>query len=340
MIILGVCQDPLYPSNIYILYKWSSTIMTTIGNFTTPTGTYTNLYITYSNSYSTNAGLTSSSTNFNFNTEVRVVLDTSGTNSDANNIVLSGSIFAYNNIVYVIYTNGIGKLFLSRLTYTPSGANIGLVFDTANKNTFYVSNTFIDPTTVTSGEGRNIGKHVLDYSLDNSNKLVLHILYHGALLTSYTNKVYYYINVTDLTSLTPIFSTPECVVPPSYQNNVDSTTRLIGYGDMVIDRIYNRIYVVYSTHNFPVSSDSYNKKEFNRFVVYTFKNFTDNYTSWNTNTQFDICTGTNSGFAQAIYRNPNSSTENTYSACDYYPKLYLKNTTLHMVTMGSHYNGY
>ena len=310
MIILCVCQDPLNTSNIYILYRYTGSSWGPNSNFSTTYSTvYNNLYITYSNS----GGNTTNSTNFNFNTEVKVVLDTSGLNTsgDGNNVVLSGSIFAYNNVVYVIYTNGNGRLFLSRLTYTPSGGSMGLAFNTASQNTFYITST--TAATVTAGEGNGIGGHVLDYSLDVSNNLVLHILYHGAVSGSTNNKVYYYLNATNLTSTTPTFSALECVVPQIYKDNTDTTTRTIGYGDMVIDRtdITNvKIYIVYSTHNYPVNNPetTYVFKEHNRFIVYTYKSFTDSSSAWITNSQFDICTGTTSGFAQAIYRNPNSST--------------------------------
>lgn len=338
MIILGVCQDPLYPSNIYILYRQTSSSITgIIGNYDgVINAIYNNLYITFSN----NGGESTASANFSFNTEVKVVLETTGIynkTGDSNNTVLSGSIFAYDNNVYVIYTNGLGKLFLSRLTYTTTG----LAFNTSADNTFYVTGTTIEAGTVTTGEGRPNGKYALDYSLDSNNNLLLHILYHGAITTSFSNKVYYYIKVSNLTQPLPTFSTPECVVPTNYQINTSTTTRMIGYGDMVVDRIYNRIYVVYSTNNFTISKDNtFSQKEHNRFVVYTYKNMTDDSTAWSTNTQFDICTGTNSGFAQAIYRNPNNLTTEMYSASDYNPKLYLKNNILHMVTIGSHYNGY
>ena len=342
MIILCVCQDPLNTSNIYILYRYTVSAWDSSSNYTYPYSVvYNNLYITYSNS----GGNTTNSTNFNFNTEVKVVLDTSGLNTsgDGNNIVLSGSIFAYNNVVYVIYTNGNGRLFLSRLTYTPSGGSMGLAFNTASQNTFYITST--TAAIVTAGEGNGIGGHVLDYSLDVSNNLVLHILYHGAVSGSTNNKVYYYLNATNLTSTTPTFSALECVVPQIYKDNTDTTTRTIGYGDMVIDRTNRtnvKIYIVYSTHNYPVNNPdtTYVYKEHNRFIVYTYKSFTDSSSAWITNSQFDICTGTTSGFAQAIYRNPNSSTSECYSSCDQYPKLYLKNNILHMVTLGNHYNGY
>ena len=342
MIILCVCQDPLNTSNIYILYRYTGNGWNANTNLTTPyTAVYNNLYITYSNS----GGNTTNSTNFNFNTEVKVVLDTSGLNTsgDGNNVVLSGSIFAYNNVVYVIYTNANGRLFLSRLTYTPSGGSMGLAFNTASQNTFYITST--TAATVTAGEGNGIGGHVLDYSLDVSNNLVLHILYHGAVSGSTNNKVYYYLNATNLTSTTPTFSALECVVPQIYRDNTDTTTRTIGYGDMVIDRTSvdnTKIYIVYSTHNYPVNDPgtTYVYKEHNRFIVYTYKSFSNSSSAWITNSQFDICTGTTSGFAQAIYRNPNSSTSECYSSCDQYPKLYLKNNILHMVTLGNHYNGY
>jgi len=316
MIILGVCQDPKNTSNIYILYRHSNSL---IGNNSTYNGvtnsTYNNLYITYSNS----GGNTTNSTNFNFNTEVRVVLESSGTTnstSDGVNTVFSGYILAYNNFVYVIYTNTNGKLFLTRLKYTTSG----LALDTNNtQNTFTVNNTTsITPTTgVTAGEGNNYGGHVLDYSLDDTGNLVLHILYHGCITGFTNNKVYYYLTVTNLISGSPIFSSIECVVPFIYQNNTDSTTRTIGYGDMVVDRINKKIYIVYSTHNYPVQSTGINIfKEHNRFIVYTNKNFTDNSTAWINNSEFDICSGTTSGFAQAIYRNPNSTTSECFSSCD------------------------
>jgi hypothetical protein len=70
---------------------------------------------------------------------------------------------------------------------------------------------------------------------------------------------------------------------------------------MVVDRIYNRIYIVYSTHVFPIYGAYY--KEVYRFIVYTWKNFTDTQDSWTTNTQLDICSSTNSGSAIGLYKN-------------------------------------
>ena len=347
MIILGVCQDPINTSNIYILYRMSNNYLTYNSNYNTPYDTpYNNLYITYTNSFSNSTGsLVSNTTDFNFNTAVKVVLETSGTfntSGDSNNIVLSGSIFAYNNVVYVVYTNANGRLFFSRLTYSITG----LLFTTTSQNTFYVTSVNNSITynstaaTVTSGEGNGIGKHVIDYSLV-SNNLVLHVLYHGAITNNINNKVYYYFNITNTTATTPTFSPFECVVPPIYQTNTLTTSYLIGYGDMVVDRIYNKIYVVYSTHNFPVCLASVSNKEHGRFIVYTYKDMSNvSLTQWSTNTQFDICTGTTSGFSQAIYKNPNGTTSENYSSCDQYPKLYLKNNILHMVTLGNHYNGY
>jgi len=53
---------------------------------------------------------------------------------------------------------------------------------------------------------------------------------------------------------------------------------------MVVDTNYNRIYIVYSTHTFQVSNTSYSNKEHNRYIVYTWKNITDNQTAWSSNT--------------------------------------------------------
>jgi len=88
--------------------------------------------------------------------------------------------------------------------------------------------------------------------------------------------------------------------------NQTSTYGCTGYGDMVVDRTYNRIYIVYSISNFKVSSTLYSYKECNRFIVYTWKNFTDNSTAWEINTQNNICSSTNGGYAQSIYKNHNS----------------------------------
>jgi len=53
---------------------------------------------------------------------VRVTLNSTGVNSssDSNINIYYGSIFAYNNKVYVLYSNANNKLFLSILTFSTS----------------------------------------------------------------------------------------------------------------------------------------------------------------------------------------------------------------------------
>jgi len=93
-------------------------------------------------------------------------------------VCYNGSIFAYNNTVYVVYSNTTGKLFLSRLSFNNTNKVLTFV------DTLYVPNTIVytgtPVTTITAGEGANMGRHVLDYSFNSNNELLLHILYHGS----------------------------------------------------------------------------------------------------------------------------------------------------------------
>jgi hypothetical protein len=45
--------------------------------------------------------------------------------------------------------------------------------------------------------------------------------------------------------------------------NTNANIYTVGYGDMVVDTNYNRIYIVYSTHSFQVSNTNYSNKEHN-----------------------------------------------------------------------------
>ena len=339
MIVLGVCQDIINTSVIYILYRYQNThIFQSNINFVSNNITgFENLQIIYSS----DGGLT-----FN-NAQVNVTLTTVQAGGDSN-VCFNGSIFAYNNTVYVVYSNTTGKLFLSRLSFNNTNKNLTFV------DTLYVPNTIVytgtPVTTIHAGEGSSMGRHVLDYSFNSNNELLLHILYHGASSISSPNdqrlnKVYYYVryNATIQNSLvlgSRTFDTTESVVPSYILSNTNANVYTVGYGDMVVDRTYNRIYIVYSTHTYQVSNTTYSNKEHDRYIVYTWKNMSDASTAWLSNTQIDICSGTGSGFSQAIYKNPNLTLADNFSSVDQYPKLYLKGNILHMVTLGTHYNSY
>jgi len=179
MIILGVCYDLNNINNYYILFRFASSVLTTSNtNYTTPSTGYDNLRI----AYSTNGGLSYNNTSL----EVSLTLVNTGSESIT---CLYGSIFAYNNIVYVLYSNITGKLFLSKLTFNTGTSTLSFT------NTQYIQNTSVSATCITAGEGQTLGRHVLDYSINTNNELILHILYHGALTTvNYNlNKVYYYL---------------------------------------------------------------------------------------------------------------------------------------------------